>query len=209
MKYSDPMTRTAIVHPESVIKPTKLELAAAWLPKQPWFSGTADDIAIPGRFRFTDPAGEVGIETLLVTSRGVTYQMPVTYRGAPLDGAESSLITTMDHSILGPRWVYDAPADPVYVAEVLRVIAERDTEVELSAGVKSAYALGSGLRYAADPHPVPHIVRVLDGSHVPDGFIAGTLTARWTDDNQERQAILVIVWPSSEAVRQILAQLQN
>ena len=51
--------------------------------------------------------------------------IPVTYRNAALDGAESALIGTMDHSVLGKRWMYDACHDPVYVRELIRVILDR------------------------------------------------------------------------------------
>jgi hypothetical protein len=37
----------------------------------------------------------------------------------------------MRHSVLGARWVYDAEGDPVYRAEVARVIREGDTQVRL------------------------------------------------------------------------------
>ena len=44
--------------------------------------------------------------------------MPVTYRDAPLPGADAWLIGTMDHSVLGKRWVYDGVGDPVYLLTV-------------------------------------------------------------------------------------------
>jgi hypothetical protein len=71
-------------------------------------------------YRFDDPEGEVGVETLLVRAGddGPVYQVPLTYRGAPLDGADAWLVGTSEHSVLGPRWVYDACGDPVY-ADVL------------------------------------------------------------------------------------------
>jgi hypothetical protein len=57
--------------------------------------------------------------------------VPLTYRGAPLAGAEESLVGTMEHSVLGTRWVYDGPGDPVYRAEVTRVVREGGTQVRL------------------------------------------------------------------------------
>jgi len=48
-----------------------------------------------------------------VRRAGEVLHLPVTYRGAPLDGAEAHLITTLEHSALGRRWVYDAAGDPV------------------------------------------------------------------------------------------------
>ncbi|MGN6407115.1 MAG: CG0192-related protein [Curtobacterium sp.] len=110
----------AVIH-RAELRPSKLEALAAWLPGQPWSGVSAgDDLAIAGKFRFDDPAGEVGVETILVrTSDDRVLQAPLTYRGAPLDDAEAFLVTEMDHSVLGRRWVYDAVGDPVY-ADVLR-----------------------------------------------------------------------------------------
>ncbi|MEI2826114.1 MAG: hypothetical protein V9F04_06650 [Dermatophilaceae bacterium] len=50
---------------------------------------------------------------------------PLTYRSAPLAGADRALVGTIEHSVLGTRWVYDAPHDPAYVAELLRTIVDR------------------------------------------------------------------------------------
>lgn len=107
---------------DAQLSPSKSELLQAWLPQQPWFSGDASTLVRLGAFRFDDPAGEVGIETHVVAVDGKTYQVPLTYRGAPLEGAEEFLVTTMDHSVLGPRWVYDATGDPVYASELAAAI---------------------------------------------------------------------------------------
>lgn len=106
------------------LRPTKLELVAAWLPAQPWYEGpAASDVETLASFRFDDPAGAVGIETLLVAvTDGQVYQAPLTYRGAPLVGAEPWLVGTTEHSVLGPRWVYDACADPVYAAALASAV---------------------------------------------------------------------------------------
>lgn len=85
-----------------------------WLPSRSWTSDGAN-IRIIGAYRFDDPAGEVGIETFLIECSDGVLQVPATYRAAPLEEADASLITTMKHSVLGRRWVYDAAADPVYV----------------------------------------------------------------------------------------------
>jgi hypothetical protein len=98
--------------------PSKLELLQGWAPSQPWFVGDSNSaFTNVSSYRFDDPAGEVGIETLLVRAGGgETMQVPVTYRGAPLEGAEAWLIGTMEHSVLGTRWTYDALGDPVALA---------------------------------------------------------------------------------------------
>jgi hypothetical protein len=43
------------------------------------------------------------------------FQVPLTYRDEPLAGADGALITTMEHSVLGTRWVYDGLRDPLFV----------------------------------------------------------------------------------------------
>ncbi|MGO4382788.1 CG0192-related protein [Specibacter sp. RAF43] len=107
----------AIVY-KAELRPSKMELLVRWLPQQAWFSGDGTALVRLGAFRFDDPDGEVGLETILVGAGSKVYQVPLTYRGAPLDGAEAFLIGTMEHSVLGHRWVYDATADPVYVGEL-------------------------------------------------------------------------------------------
>ena len=99
------------------LSPGKIELVEEWLPKQPWANvepGTK--LNRVSSFRFDDPAGEVGVEFHLVKAADgddTVYQVPLTYRGAPLAGAEGHLITEMDHPKLGHRWVYDGASDPV------------------------------------------------------------------------------------------------
>ena len=48
-------------------------------------------------------------------------QVPLTYRDEPLDGAEDALITEMQHSVLGTRWVYDGLRDPRFVVMLAAV----------------------------------------------------------------------------------------
>lgn len=40
-------------------------------------------------------------------------QVPVSHRSEPMAAPGDALIGTAEHSVLGPRWVYDACADPV------------------------------------------------------------------------------------------------
>jgi Maltokinase N-terminal cap domain len=104
------------------VKPTLTppfrEFLPAWLARQHWFRGGAP--APVGFFRFEDPGGEVGIETHVLEAGGRIYQIPMTYRGAPLDGG--ALIVTAEHSVLGPRWIYQGETDPVWRKEMLRIV---------------------------------------------------------------------------------------
>jgi hypothetical protein len=111
----------ALVH-RATLSPSKRELVEAWLLTRPWAAGlvVADKVA---EYRFDDPAGEVGIETILwLTDDGVLLQTPLTYRAAPLDGAEGFLVGTSEHSVLGSRWVYDGCGDPVWAATLAEAI---------------------------------------------------------------------------------------
>ena len=110
----------ALFH-RATITPTKAELIAEWAPTQPWGPSAADPIEVIGSYRFDDPEGRVGMETHLVTAGGVLMQVPLTYRDEPLDGAEDALITEMQHSVLGTRWVYDGLRDPRLVVMLAAV----------------------------------------------------------------------------------------
>jgi hypothetical protein len=94
----------------ATITPTKDELIADWLPRQPWGPAATDEVTVVGAFRFDDPLGQVGMETFVAEAAGVRYLVPLTYRGAPLDGAADALVGEMEHSALGTRWVYDGCA---------------------------------------------------------------------------------------------------
>ena len=69
-----------------------------------------------------------------------------------LDGEDAYLVGTTDHSVLGKRWVYDATGDPVYVAELIRVIHEGDNEADLSRGEKSMTVVGSGITLVSNAY---------------------------------------------------------
>jgi len=112
----------ATIH-HTTITPGKLELLAAWLPGQRWFRPGGGELARAGGFRLDDPAGEVGIELLVVTDGRDAYLVPMAYRGAPLTGApEGALIGTAEHGVLGTRWFYDGAQDPVVRGELARLL---------------------------------------------------------------------------------------
>jgi hypothetical protein len=99
----------------ATITPTKPELIAAWVPTQPWGPPADVPVDVIGSYRFDDPEGRVGMETHLVDAAGTLLHVPLTYRDEPLDSAASALITQMQHSVLGTRWVYDGLRDPRFV----------------------------------------------------------------------------------------------
>jgi hypothetical protein len=124
----------ALLH-DATVTPSKLQLLDVWLPSRPWFTESpgiesGSGVEKVASYRFDDPAGEVGLEAILVSGGGITYQVPMTYRSEPLAGADAHLVGTMEHSVLGPRWAYDACADPVWVSALATVIRTGGTQAE-------------------------------------------------------------------------------
>ena len=102
---------------------------------------------------------------LLLTTDGTLWQVPLTYRAAPLPGARPA--GEMEHSVLGRRYVYDATTDPVFVQQLLDAVhggrheADQFVHVDDAEPRKidnSAHAWGTGVADA--PVPVVSDVRV-------------------------------------------------
>ena len=151
----------ALLH-EATINPRKDELIRPWLRTRPWWDGI-DEREPADSFRLDDPAGEVGIECFLLGSAGgSTLFVPMTYRAAPLAGAETSLLGTIEHSVLGTRYVHDGAADPVFVATVLDTIRTGGRQAELrlrradgSEAVRAPAVTAHGAGVAAVPRHDP------------------------------------------------------
>ena len=152
----------ALYH-RATISPTKEALIAEWAPTQPWGPPADVPTAVIGAYRFDDPEGRVGMETHLVDAGGLLLQVPLTYRDTPLPGAQEGLITQMQHSVLGNRWVYDGLRDPQLVVMLAAVAMTGQGE-----------ALGMAV-YDGRWHIAPTKVRIQGGGwtqeRVPvDGF---------------------------------------
>src|ERR1700722_6141801 len=95
---------------QATLVPSKIELLQAWVPHQPWLDDAdASTVDAVGGYRLEDPEGEARVRThLLRAADGQIRQVPGPIRGSPVAGAESLLIATMQYSVLGERWVYDA-----------------------------------------------------------------------------------------------------
>ncbi|HEX3002636.1 MAG TPA: 1,4-alpha-glucan branching protein GlgB [Angustibacter sp.] len=112
----------------ATMSPAFADFLPDWVARQRWYTakGRRPQLQRIGGLRWQDPDGEVGIETWLVVDtsgeRRTVYQVPLTYRGEPLPGADDALVATADHSELGRRYVYDAPHDPAYVRAVMRLV---------------------------------------------------------------------------------------
>jgi maltokinase-like protein len=168
---------------QATLTPTKLDLLEGWLPTRRWYPGEKPpDLERVGACRFDDPAGEVGVEIIVVRagSDGPLVHCPLTYRGAPLDGADYFLVGTLEHSVLGTRWVYDAVGDPVYLgclAEAIRTgghqaeeLVETDDGPQRRDPIMTVHGTGTGQA----TRRAGRLVRVQDG----DPAIVVTETAR-------------------------------
>jgi hypothetical protein len=100
----------ALFH-RATITPTKEALIAEWAPTRPWGPPADVPLQVIGAYRFDDPEGRVGMEVHLAQAGDVLLHVPLTYRDEPLDGGDEALITEMQHSVLGRRWVYDGVRD--------------------------------------------------------------------------------------------------
>ncbi|NYI47527.1 hypothetical protein BJ993_004607 [Nocardioides aromaticivorans] len=160
----------AVVHSSATIRPTKQELLETVLD---------GPVEVVGAYRFDDPDGEVGVEGFLVRREDLLQHVLFSYRGAILAEDGARLVSTMEHSELGPRWIYDGATDPVAVACVRRAIlgeqaqavlelwedgrlvGTREPAVRLSAvaGDAAGSTAGGTAGDAGDPAGVVHVLR--------------------------------------------------
>lgn len=163
----------AIIHPAE-LRPSKLEVVGTFLPAQPWYDGPSDPQPVAvGAYRFDDPAGQVGIETHLIrVGEGPILQVALTYRGEPLPGAADWLIATMEHSVLGRRWVYDACRDPVYPCALAAVILGGGAQAEELVAVDGRWqSRPPSVTVSATGSPVVELPPVGDLSVSIDGAV--------------------------------------
>jgi hypothetical protein len=136
------------------------------------------------------------METHLVEDGGVVYQVPMTYRDAPLDTTAygHALITTAEHSVLGTRWIYDGRADPLWITQLLRIIdTDGVSEPSLKRGVGPAEARGRrriSLPLTADRVHI-ELVRVLTPPALPpdDPEVTGLLIGSWSPDPDDHATV--------------------
>lgn len=214
----------AVIH-RTTLSPGKLELLSAWLPTRPWYLGTGSEpvLAKAGGFRLDDPQGEVGIEFMVVTDvsgdEPVAYHVPLSYRAAPLAGAdEAALVGTSEHGVLGKRWVYDGAHDPVVVEQLLalaqgRAEAQAQSESDTPDPSVTAHFTGPGLPSGITPEDVAdgpagttvalapeplalQVTRVLRPTDetAPDTAARGHITATWhLPDGTDHRALFFTI----------------
>ncbi|GHJ40330.1 1,4-alpha-glucan branching protein [Streptomyces sp. TS71-3] len=169
----------AVIH-HTTMSPTKMELLTEWLPTQSWYRGGPEaELAKAGGFRLDDPDGEVGIEFMIVADASsdepVAYLLPLTYRGAPIDGLDEALIGTSEHGVLGTRWIYDGVHDPVLVGRLTALL--RGETVAQAQDVTDTPDPSVRVRVADLETAVPVVHRVLP--HIASADASGTVVASW------------------------------
>ena len=208
----------SLIYTGTTLKPSKYELLAAWLPTQTWFTGDVAALAPVGAYRFDDPEGEVGLEGHLFTAgTGDVFHLPVSYRGVPLEGGD--LVGTIEHGVLGTRWVYTGASDPVFRAVLAAAIAQGgagetlklvDASGNETEGETSVRVAGTGAPSAAVPEMWAATVAVDGTDAVPStGFaklivhqVVGTADAS-ADGGADRAGELTLrgAWGEGEAAR--------
>ncbi|WP_166972832.1 maltokinase N-terminal cap-like domain-containing protein [Brevibacterium atlanticum] len=183
------------------LNPGKLEVITEWVTRQDWAAELdldANPLKKVTAYRFDDPAGEVGIEVHIVASGDQLLQVPLTYRAAPLEGADDAFVANMEHSILGKRWVYAGMGDPLFRQRLDHTIATASTAAKQyrvdDAGNRQneitevAHAFGTGpLPGAGD---VEMLYRLSPESPAEKSD-AGLLLGRW--DGQDTNVVLAIM----------------
>ena len=181
-RASRPVTtvRTVAIIHRATVRPTKAEVLERMF-RQP--------TTVLGSYRFDDPEGEVGVEAFVVSSGAGTRHVVLTYRGEPLEAADAYLVSTMEHSVLGRRWIYDGTGDPVAAACFRRaLLGQQDQAVEeiwedgRSAGtrepsVRLSVVPGRAPGAGATPRIVTDLD--LDLDHVPGAGPGPRLRAAW------------------------------
>jgi len=139
------------------------ELLPSWMVKQRWYAGKGRVPVLRriGGLRLQDPAGEVDVDVHLMLDESgqspTIYQVPLTYRGARLAGADHALVATVARSSQnsdshhGTRYVYDAPHDPVFATALLQLMLGEGTATSdqdaAPNGSLSGMAQGSGVAH--------------------------------------------------------------
>ena len=157
------------------LTPTFPELLASWLPGQRWFpaKGREFELRRVGGIRLEDPAGTVGLDVHLIAvdsgHRRDIVQIPLSYRDAPLKGAEDALIGEAEHSELGHRWIYDATHDPVFVTAWVELMRSGGVTED---GRTKGYPLGSFASAKRFSAPLP--LTVLKGEQSNTSVVVRT-----------------------------------
>ncbi len=147
------------------------------MPAQRWYPAKGRGVALRrlGEIEMTDPAGEADIEVQVIGldsgDRLDVVQVPLTFRNAPLAGAEHALVGTTGTDRSGTRWVYDAPHDPAYVTALLASLdhpAGRRVPVAKRSSVLRGEQSNTSIIVESDPEVIVKVFRTLHAGQNPD-----------------------------------------
>ncbi|WP_080792741.1 CG0192 family protein [Corynebacterium pacaense] len=112
---------------KTTLDPTKEAVARAWV----------GDVKLVGSYRLVDTVDDAtGIEVLIASDPdGRLVQIPFTYRSQEINPEQT--LTTIEHGVLGTRWVTNALGDPVAVREFIRTILTGDHGATRDDGVEA------------------------------------------------------------------------
>lgn len=185
----------AIIY-KAELSPTKPEVLRELLTSRPW--GEDGELQVLGAYRFDDPSGEVGVECHLVRVGESIYHLPLTYRGAPLEDPAAQLVTTMDHSVLGTRYVYDGLEDELAIECFARALAGEQQQA-----VQEIFA-PDGTPAGTRPQSVELTLEVDEGEVAPtlEELLDGdeTFTVARTVDGLDGAVRLVAAWDGGRGV---------
>jgi maltokinase len=117
-----------------------------------------------------ESSGSAPTRASTLTSSSATYQVPLTYRTEPVPELAHALVGELRTSD-GPRWVYDAPHDPVFVAEWMRLVSAPDEALSFPGTPRSRVR---GVRRAGEAAPDPaRAAHVLSGEQSNTSIIVG------------------------------------
>lgn len=183
------------------LNPGKLDVISAWLSRQSWAAEAdvaPESLKKVTSYRFDDPEGKVGAEIHIVAAGDRVFQVPLTYRGVELAGADKHLISTMEHSILGTRWVYDGMGDPHFRQRLDHAIATAGTSAKqyrvddegnrIDEITDVAHAWGTGPLAGAED---VQVLYELNLDSPAEGSDAGLLLGRWA--GQEAPVVLAVM----------------
>jgi maltokinase len=123
------------------------DFLADWIATQRWYGGKGRTPVLErrGHWSFRDEGWFARIEThLLLDSSGdehALYQVPLTFRDAPLECHEADLIGTVTEDDGTQLYVYDGPKDPAYAWALLRLILD-ESEAQRSEESEGSSARG-------------------------------------------------------------------
>ena len=116
----DAVTSVAEIHTGASLSPTKIELVPGWMARAALVRRArassprlrAARRLAPRRPRRARWASRRSSSPTRPAPEPVVYQVPLTYRGEPLGGADHALVGTMEHSVLGTPLGLRRPARP-------------------------------------------------------------------------------------------------